>query len=182
MHGFGSHTFSLINNGNERHWVKFHFRCEQGIENLMDDEAMKMVGMDRESFQRDLFNAIEQGDHPRWTMQIQVLTEDQAATLPYNPFDLTKVWRHGDAPLMDVGYFELNKNPDNYFNEVEQVAMNPASVVPGISFFSGTKCSRAGSFPTVTPTVIGWASTTTRYRLTPQNVLSIITTGMVPCG
>ena len=134
MHGFGSHTFSLINSNNERHWVKFHFRCEQGIENLMDDDAMKLVGMDRESSQRDLFNAIERGEHPRWTMQIQVLTEDQARQLPYNPFDLTKVWRHKDAPLMDVGYFELNRNPDNYFNEVEQVAMNPASVVPGISF------------------------------------------------
>lgn len=83
MHGFGSHTFSLINRKNERHWVKFHFRCEQGIENMMDDDAMKMVGMDRESSQRDLINAIERGEHQRWTLQIQVLTEDQAAKLPY---------------------------------------------------------------------------------------------------
>ncbi|KAG4073821.1 hypothetical protein HA402_006386 [Bradysia odoriphaga] len=134
MHGFGSHTFSFINANNERFWVKFHFRCEQGIENLMDDEAEAIIAKDRESSQRDLFDSIKNGDFPRWKLQIQIMPEHEASQTPYNPFDLTKVWPHGDYPLIDVGYFELNRNPDNYFSEVEQVAMNPANVVPGVSF------------------------------------------------
>lgn len=134
MHGFGSHTFSFINDKNERFWVKFHFRCQQGIENLMDDEAEALIGKDRESSQRDLFDAIKAGDFPRWNLQVQIMPEKEASKTPYNPFDLTKVWPHKDYPLIDVGYFELNRNPDNYFSEVEQVAMNPANVVPGIGF------------------------------------------------
>lgn len=134
MHGFGSHTYSFINSKNERFWVKFHFRCQQGIANLMDDEAEQLIGKDRESSQRDLFNAIEKGDYPRWNLQIQVMPEDEAAKVPYNPFDLTKVWPHADYPLMDVGYFELNRNPENYFSDVEQAAFSPANVVPGIGF------------------------------------------------
>lgn len=134
MHGFGSHTFSFINADNERFWVKFHFRCEQGIENLMDDEAEAIIAKDRESSQRDLYEAIERGDYPRWKLQIQIMPEHEASQTPYNPFDLTKVWPHGDYPLIDVGFFELHRNPENYFSEVEQVAVNPANVVPGISF------------------------------------------------
>lgn len=134
MHGFGSHTYSFINADNQRFWVKFHFICQQGIENLMDDEAEAIIAKDRESSQRDLFEAIERGDFPRWKLQIQIMPEHQASQTPYNPFDLTKVWPHGDYPLIDVGFFELNRNPDNYFSEVEQVAMNPANIVPGISF------------------------------------------------
>lgn len=134
MHGFGSHTYSFINGNNERFWVKFHFRCQQGIANLMDDEAGQLIGKDRESSQRDLFNAIEKGDYPRWNLQIQVMPETDAAKVPYNPFDLTKVWPHADYPLMDVGYFELNRNPENYFSDVEQAAFSPANVVPGIGF------------------------------------------------
>ncbi|MBA5808680.1 catalase [Morganella morganii] len=134
MHGFGSHTYSFINGNNERFWVKFHFRCQQGIANLMDDEAEQLIGKDRESSQRDLFNAIEKGDYPRWNLQIQVMPEAEAAKVPYNPFDLTKVWPHADYPLMDVGYFELNRNPENYFSDVEQAAFSPANVVPGIGF------------------------------------------------
>lgn len=134
MHGFGSHTYSFINGNNERFWVKFHFRCQQGIANLMDDEAEQLIGKDRESSQRDLFNAIEKGDYPRWNLQIQVMPETDAAKVPYNPFDLTKVWPHVDYPLMDVGYFELNRNPENYFSDVEQAAFSPANVVPGIGF------------------------------------------------
>ena len=134
MHGFGSHTFSFIGADNKRYWVKFHLRTQQGIQNLMDDEAQALIGQDRESAQRDLFNAIEQGEFPRWTLFVQILDEDAASKLPYNPFDLTKVWLHKDAPLMEVGVLELNRNPDNYFADVEQVAMNPANVVPGISF------------------------------------------------
>ncbi|AYP93010.1 catalase [Salmonella enterica subsp. enterica serovar Bredeney] len=134
MHGFGSHTFSFINADKERFWIKFHFRSEQGIVNLMDEEAEKLIGKDRESSQRDLFEAIERGDFPRWKMQIQVMPEEEAAKAPYNVFDLTKVWPHSDYPLLDVGFLELNHNPDNYFAEVEQLAMNPANVVPGIGF------------------------------------------------
>ena len=134
MHGFGSHTFSMINASNERVWVKFHFASNQGIRNLTDQEAQKVVGMDRESHQADLYNAIEKGDNPSWTLKIQVMTEQQAESSPYNPFDLTKVWPHGDYPLIEVGVIELNKNPENYFAEVEQAAFNPANVVPGISF------------------------------------------------
>ncbi|WP_413482285.1 catalase [Morganella psychrotolerans] len=134
MHGFGSHTYSFINSDNERFWVKFHFRCQQGIANLMDDEAEQLIGKDRESSQRDLYDAIESGDYPRWNLQIQIMPETDAAKVPYNPFDLTKVWPHADYPLMDVGYYELNRNPENYFSDVEQAAFNPANVVPGIGF------------------------------------------------
>ncbi|MEG0280551.1 MAG: catalase [Morganella sp. (in: enterobacteria)] len=134
MHGFGSHTYSFINSDNERFWVKFHFRCQQGIANLMDDEAEQLIGKDRESSQRDLYDAIESGDYPRWNLQIQIMPETDAAKVPYNPFDLTKVWPHADYPLMDVGYYELNRNPENYFSDVEQAAFNPGNVVPGIGF------------------------------------------------
>ena len=134
MHGFGSHTFSFYNAKNERCWVKFHFRTQQGIKNLTDAEAEALVGKCRESHQRDLFDSIERGDFPRWTMYVQIMTEEQAKNLPYHPFDLTKVWYHKDAPLIEVGSFELNKNPENYFADVEQAAFNPANVVPGIGF------------------------------------------------
>ena len=134
MHGFGSHTFSLINAQNERFWVKFHWRSQQGIKNLTDAEAEALAGKDRESHQRDLFEAIERGDFPKWTLAIQVMPEKDAETVPYHPFDLTKVWPHKDYPLIEVGVIEFNRNPENYFAEVEQAAFNPANVVPGISF------------------------------------------------
>ncbi|HKM26533.1 MAG TPA: catalase [Thiopseudomonas sp.] len=134
MHGFGSHTFSFINADNERYWVKFHFKTQQGIKNLTDQEAAELVGKDRESSQRDLYEAIEGGDFPRWTMYVQVMPEADAATVPYHPFDLTKVWPKADYPLIEVGEFELNKNPENYFADVEQAAFNPAHIVPGIGF------------------------------------------------
>lgn len=134
MHGFGSHTFSLINSKNERVWVKFHMRTQQGIKNLTDEEAEAIVGKDRESNQRDLYESIEKGDFPRWKMYIQVMTEAEAANMPYNPFDLTKVWYHKEFPLIEVGVLELNRNPENYFADVEQAAFNPASIVPGIGF------------------------------------------------
>lgn len=134
MHGFGSHTFSFINAKNERHWVKFHFRSHQGIKNLTDSEAEVLVGKDRESHQRDLYESIENAEYPRWTLLVQVMPEKEAARTPYNPFDLTKVWPHKDYPLIEVGVMELNRNPENFFAEVEQSAFNPAQVVPGIGF------------------------------------------------
>lgn len=132
MHGFGSHTFSLISARNERYWVKFHLKSQQGIRNLTDEEAEALIGKDRESHQRDLYESIERGEFPRWTMCIQVMPEKDAATCPYHPFDLTKVWFHKDYPLIEVGVLELNRNPENYFAEVEQSAFNPANIVPGI--------------------------------------------------
>ncbi len=134
MHGFGSHTFSLINAENERFWVKFHFHSQQGIKNLTDAEAEMMIGKCRESHQQDLYESIEKGDFPRWTMFIQIMPEKEAANCPYNPFDLTKVWYNKDYPQIEVGVFELNRNPENYFAEVEQSAFNPANIVPGIGF------------------------------------------------
>jgi catalase len=131
MHGFGSHTFSFISADKQRHWVKFHFVTQQGIKNLSDAEAAALVGNDRESSQRDLYDAIERKDFPRWKMFVQVMPEADAAKVPY---DLTKVWPKGDYPLIPVGEFELNRNPDNYFAEVEQAAFNPANIVPGIGF------------------------------------------------
>ena len=134
MHGFGSHTFSFINAQNERSWVKFHFLTQQGIKNLTDEEATALVGQDRESHQRDLFESIEKGDFPRWTLFVQIMTEAQAKTHPVNPFDLSKVWSHKDYPLIEVGVMELNRNPENYFADVEQAAFNPANIIPGIGF------------------------------------------------
>lgn len=134
MHGFGSHTFSFISPDNQRAWVKFTWKTEQGIANLSDAEAGAVIACDRESAQRDLYESIEQGNFPRWKLFVQVMPETDAATYPINPFDLTKVWPHADYPLIEVGVLELNRNPDNYFADVEQAAFNPANVVPGISF------------------------------------------------
>ena len=134
MNGYGSHTFSMIDANNERTWVKFHFKTDQGQKHLTDAEAEIVVGKDRESHQADLYNAIEEGNYPSWTLKIQVMTEEQAEKSPFNPFDLTKVWPKGDYPLIEVGKMELNRNPENFFAEVEQSAFNPANIVPGISF------------------------------------------------
>jgi catalase len=134
MHGFGSHTFSLLNARNQRTWVKFTFKTQQGIENLTDADAQATIGRDRESSQRDLYESIERGDFPRWTLYIQVMPESDANTYRLNPFDLTKVWPHKDYPLIEVGVMELNRNPENFFADVEQAAFNPANIVPGIGF------------------------------------------------
>ena len=132
MHGSSSHAYSLINTEGERVWVKFYHRSQQGIQNLTDQEAEMVIAQDRESHQRDLYNAIEQGEYPKWKMYIQVMTEEEAKNLDYNPFDLTKAWYKEDFPLIEVGEFELNRNPDNYHADVEQAAFTPANLVPGI--------------------------------------------------
>jgi len=134
MNGYGSHTFSMINGMNERFWVKFHVKTAQGIKNFTGPEAEAMKGKDPDWAQRDLVNAIEKGEFPKWTMKIQVMTEEQAKTFRWNPFDLTKVWPHTDYPLMDVGTLELNEIPSNYFRDVEQSAFAPAHVVDGIGY------------------------------------------------
>ncbi|WP_177733277.1 catalase [Flavobacterium inviolabile] len=134
MHGFGSHTFSMINANNERFYVKFHFKSAQGIKNFTGPEADQMRAQDMDYAQRDLFKAIEDGHYPKWNLKIQVMTEAESKTYHINPFDLTKVWPHGDYPLIDVGVLELNQNPDNYFQDVEQAAFAPAHVIDGIGY------------------------------------------------
>ena len=132
MNGYGSHTFSLVNDENERFWVKFHFKTMQGVECLSDEEGAGIIGTDRESHQRDLYDSIEHRNYPKWRFCVQVMPEGDAEKTPYNPFDLTKVWPHRDYPLIEVGVLELNRNPENYFAEVEQAGFSPANVVPGI--------------------------------------------------
>ncbi len=132
MNGYGSHTYSFINAKNERFWVKFHFKTVQGIRTMTDEDAGRLIGSDRESHQRDLFESIERGEFPKWRVMVQMMPEADAEKTPYNPFDLTKVWPHADYPLIEVGVMELNRNPENYFAEVEQAAFSPANVVPGI--------------------------------------------------
>lgn len=134
MHGFGSHTFSFINKDNERFYVKFHMLTQQGIKNFTDAEAAAMKSKDMDFAQRDLIENIDKGNFPKWDMKIQVMTEAESRTYHINPFDLTKVWPHGDYPLIDVGVIELNRNPDNYFQDVEQAAFAPAHVVDGIGY------------------------------------------------
>ncbi|MBB5400017.1 catalase [Paraburkholderia youngii] len=134
MHGFGSHTYSFINANDERFWVKFHFKSQQGIENFTDAEAAQVVANDRESAQRDLVNSIDAGNFPKWRFAIQVMPEADAANYRFNPFDITKVWSQKDYPLIDVGTIELNRNAANYFADVEQAAFTPANVIPGIGF------------------------------------------------
>jgi catalase len=134
MHGFGSHTFSLINAKNELVWVKFHFKSEQGIKNFTNDEAVELKGKDPDFAQRDLVEAIARKEFPRWKLKIQVMTPEQAKSFRFNPFDLTKIWPQAEFPLIDVGVLELNQVPKNYFADVEQSAFAPAHVVDGISY------------------------------------------------
>lgn len=134
INGYGSHTYSLINSKNERFWVKFHFKTLQGIETLTNKEAEAIVGKDRESNQRDLFENIEKGNFPKWSFEIQIMSEEEAKKCSFNPFDLTKVWPHGDYPMIKVGTMTLNENPKNYFQQVEQASFSPSNIVPGISY------------------------------------------------
>lgn len=132
MHGFGSHTFSMVNAGGERHWVKYHFRSDQGIENFNQDEGDQMCAEDLDFHRRDLREAIDSGDHPSWTLSVQVMPFEDAADYRFNPFDLTKVWPKDDYPLIEVGRMTLNRNPEHFFTEVEQSSFSPANLVPGL--------------------------------------------------
>nr|KAG5702811.1 hypothetical protein BaRGS_001893 [Batillaria attramentaria] len=132
MNGYGSHTFKLVNKDNEAVYCKFHYKTDQGIKNLMADKAQQLSGDDPDYAQRDLFNAIADGNFPSYTMYIQVMTFEEAEKFRWNPFDLTKVWPHGEFPLIPVGRIVLNRNPKNYFAEVEQIAFSPIHMVPGI--------------------------------------------------
>ncbi|MGL4967034.1 MAG: catalase [Inquilinus sp.] len=134
MDGFSSHTFSWINAAGQRVWVKYHFKTRQGIQNFTAEQATAMIGIDPDHATRDLFAAIEDGEFPAWTVSVQIMTEAEAEAFPIDPFDLTKVWPHAGHPLIEIGELVLNRNPQNYFAEVEQSAFSPANVVPGISF------------------------------------------------
>ncbi|TGK14442.1 catalase [Leptospira stimsonii] len=132
MNGYGSHTFGLWNSRGERFWVKFHFKSMQGIKNLSAEKAATLAGTDPDYATRDLFEAIERKEFPKWRFCVQIMPENEAENYKVNPFDLTKVWSHKDYPLIEVGVLELNANPKNYFEEVEQAAFSPANMPPGI--------------------------------------------------
>ena len=132
MNGYGSNTFKWYNDKGDYYWVKYHFKTDQGIQNLTREEAEKLKGMDPDHATRDLYDAIKRGDYPSWTLQAQIMKSEDAEDYRFNPFDVTKVWPHGDYPLIEVGRMVLNRNPDNYFAEVEQAAFSPGNFVPGI--------------------------------------------------
>lgn len=132
MHGFGSHTYSMYNKDKERVWVKYHWRSEQGIQNYTDQESEVVNGKEPDSNGKDLFEAIEKKMYPKWKLYIQVMTEEQAEKHPVNPFDITKMWLKEDYPLIEVGEMELNRNPENYFQDVEQAAFSPGNIIPGL--------------------------------------------------
>ncbi|WP_025273429.1 catalase [Haloglycomyces albus] len=132
MNGYGSHTFQWVNDAGEQFWVKYHFKTDQGIKNLTQDEADKLAGENPDSHQQDLREAIERGEYPSWTVQVQIMPAADAAKYRFNPFDLTKVWPHEDYPPIEIGKLELNRNPENIFAEVEQSIFSPAHMVPGI--------------------------------------------------
>ncbi|MDR3271923.1 MAG: catalase, partial [Flavobacteriaceae bacterium] len=134
MNGYGSHTYSFWNAKGERFWVKFHFKTQQGHEFYTNAETTQVIGQTREKYQEELYGAIEKGNFPRWTVQIQIMPEKEAEKTPYNPFDVTKVWSHSDYPVIEIGVMELNENPDNYFQYIENAAFSPSNIVPGIGF------------------------------------------------
>ena len=165
VNGYGSHTYSLINASGERFWVKFHFKTLQGIETITNAQAEAIVAKDRESNQRDLFENIEKGNFPKWSFEIQIMTNEQAKECSFNPFDLTKVWPHGDYPMIKVGEMTLKENPKNYFNEIEQASFSPSNVVPGISFSPDKMLqARIFSYPDAHRYRVG-----THYEMLPVN-------------
>ena len=165
VNGYGSHTYSLINASGERFWAKFHFKTLQGIETLTNEQAEAVIAKDRESNQRDLFENIQAGNFPKWSFEIQIMTDSQAKNCAFNPFDLTKVWPHGDFPMIKVGIMTLNENPKNYFNEIEQASFSPSNIVPGISFSPDKMLqARIFSYPDAHRYRVG-----THYEMLPVN-------------
>jgi catalase len=145
MNGYGSHTYLWVNEAGEKFWVKYHFHTDQGMEYFNNEEAAAVAGDDADYHRRDLFDAIKRGEHPSWTLKVQVMPYEDAKTYRFNPFDLTKVWPHSDYPLIPVGKLTLNKNPENFFAEIEQAAFSPGNTVPGIGL-SPDKMLLARSF------------------------------------
>ncbi len=134
MNGYGSHTYMWVNEAGEKFWVKFHFHSDQGVESWTGADAERIAGEDADFHRRDLFDAISSGDHPSWTLRVQVMPYAEAKTYRYNPFDLTKTWSHADYPLIDVGTMTLDENPENFFAQIDQASFAPSNIVPGIGF------------------------------------------------
>ncbi|OBC03534.1 MULTISPECIES: catalase [Gordonia] len=134
MDGFGSHTYQWVNADGERFWVKYHFKTDQGIEFLTQAEADTLAGSDPDYHRQDLYEAIENGEFPSWTLKVQIMPVDEAEGYRFNPFDLTKVWSQQDYPLIEVGTWTLNRNPQNFFSEIELASFEPSNVVPGVGF------------------------------------------------
>ena len=132
QNGYGSHTFQWVNEQGEAFWVKYHFKTRQGVENFTDEEATTTAGQNPDCHREDLYNAIEEGNYPVWDVKVQIMPLDEAENYRFNPFDLTKVWSKKDYPLHDVGYFVLNRNPRNFFAQIEQVALDPSNIMPGV--------------------------------------------------
>ncbi|MDO0936012.1 catalase [Streptomyces sp. DG2A-72] len=132
MNGYSSHTYMWVNGGGEKFWVKYHIKTDQGIDFLTQEDADRLAGEDADCHRRDLFQAIQRGDHPSWTVHVQVMPFEDAPDYRFNPFDLTKVWPHGDYPLIEVGRMTLDQNPEDYFVHIEQAAFEPSNLVPGI--------------------------------------------------
>jgi catalase len=132
MNGYGSHTFMWVNADGQRFWVKYHVKTDLGWQTMTNAEAAEMAGLDADFHRRDLFEAIARGDHPSWTLKVQVMPYDEAPGYRFNPFDLTKVWPHTDHPLITVGRMVLTRNPENHFAEIEQAAFSPGNTVPGV--------------------------------------------------
>ena len=156
MNGYSSHTYMWINADGERSWVKYHFISDQGIEFLTQAEGDRLAGTDPDFHTRDLYEAIERGEHPSWTLKVQVMPYEDATGYRFNPFDITKVWPHGDYPLIEVGRFTLDRNPADYHTEIEQLAVAPATWCRA-SGRARTGCCSAGCSPTPTRTGPGSA-------------------------
>ncbi|WP_173816077.1 catalase [Nitrobacter vulgaris] len=132
MNGYGSHTYMWVNAKGERFWVKYHFHTQQGMKFFTNQEALAMSGSDADFHRRDLFEAIARSEYPSWTLSVQIMPYEDAKSYRLNPFDLTKVWPHADYPLVRVGKMTLNRNPENFFAQIEQAAFSPGNTVPGI--------------------------------------------------
>jgi hypothetical protein len=182
MHGFGSHTLQLHQCRQRALLGQIPLPHPAGHQEPDRCRSEALIGKDRESHQRDLYEAIERGDFPKWTMYVQIMPEAEAEKVPYHPFDLTKVWPKGDYPLIEVGEFELNRNPENFYADVEQAAFNPAATSCPASASRRTRCCRRACSTTPTRSATGWASTTTRFRSTPRAARCTATTATAPCA
>ena len=165
MNGYSSHTYMWVNDAGERFWVKYHFISDQGVEYLSNEDADRIAGEDPDFHRRDLFEAIDRGDYPSWTLKVQIMPYEEAKTYRFNPFDLTKTWSKKDYPRIEVGRFTLNENPTNHYAQIEQAAFSPSNVVPGIGFSPDKMLlARVFSYPDAQRARIG-----TNYNQLPVN-------------
>jgi catalase len=165
LNGYGSHTYQWINAEGERFWIQYHFKSRLGVEHMSAEDAEKIAGADADYYRRDLFDSIDKGDFPTWDVFVQIMPYDEAKTYRFNPFDITKTWSHDDYPLVKVGHYTLNRNPQNFFAEIEQAAFSPGNLVPGIGFSPDKMLmARVFSYPDAQRARIG-----TNYNELPVN-------------